>query len=180
MSTEIINKRQCGDCSVCCDVGQVTFKEYVKPPHSRCLHVINEPVSRPGSCGIFNKDCRPSECKSFQCSWLRGYGKEEDKPNLSNVMVSINNLNGGTWIFVIELEKNAVIGSGKNIILSMINDFNIPAIVASYGYKPPYDTGDKVIVKDSLLSRSKSLIGEKIDNLSENVSIYHLIDSKEN
>lgn len=179
MKPEIISNRECGECSACCFIGQVHFKEYTKPAHKRCLHVIDKPKKRAGSCGIFGQECRPSECNSFQCSWLRGIGSEKDRPDLSGVMISINNLNGGTWIFIVELEENAILGKGKEIILDIVNKFNIPAIVTSYGTKPPHDTGEKVIVKDSLLSRSKGLIGNKIDNLSENVNIYQLIDSKE-
>jgi hypothetical protein len=32
-------------------------------------------------------DDRPRECRSFRCSWLRGYGAEQDRPDLSKVVI---------------------------------------------------------------------------------------------
>ena len=176
--SEII--RSCGTCSVCCYVSKVDFSEVKKPPHKRCLHVIDDRIdNRTGSCGIFGQDCRPSECQSFICSWLGGMGNEDDRPDKTGVMLSINALNGGTWIFAIETKENAIKTTGKNIVLDVVKKVNLPMIVSSYDKLPPFDTGDKVVVKASLLSRSKFLIGEKLDELSDDVSIYRLIDSME-
>lgn len=104
-------------------------------------------------------------------------GVENDRPDRSGVMLSVNELNGGTWVFVIETQLGALETTGKNIILEMVRNVNFPAIVASYGKKPPEDTGDRVVVKDSLLSRCKFLIGAKLGELSDDVSIYELLDS---
>lgn len=101
-----------------------------------------------------------------------------DRPDVSGVMLNIYNLNGGTWIFVVEIKEGAVLGLGKGIILDMINKYDYPAIVTSYGIKPPKDTGDKVIIKDSLMNRAKNLAGAKIASLTDDVGIYKLIDSR--
>jgi len=105
-------------------------------------------------------------------------GAVDDRPDLSGVMLSVNTLNGGTWVFVIETQPGALETTGKNIVLDMVRSCDMPAIVASFGKKPPEDTGDRVIVKDSLLPRCKFLVGPKLGELSDDVSIYELLDSR--
>lgn len=169
--------RECNDCTVCCYVAEIPFENHTKPPHKKCLHVLNDRGNSPGRCGVYGKDCRPDVCNKFMCAWYRGYGNEEDRPDLSGVMLNIYNLNGGVYIFVIEVEEGSVLGKGKNIILDMVKKYDYPAIVTSYGVEPPHDTGNMVILKDSLLTRAKRIMGEKIADLTEGVSLYNLINS---
>lgn len=171
--------RECEECSVCCHVAQVKFQLETKPAYKKCLHVIDERPVKNGSCKIFGQSCRPSECNSFVCSWLGGMGQPKDRPDLSGVMLSVNAFNGGTWIVVVETEENAIFKSGRDIILEMIRKIEYPAIVSSFGKRPPHDKGDRVIVKSSLLPRCRSLIGAKLDELTDDVAIYELLDSNE-
>jgi hypothetical protein len=101
-------------------------------------------------------------------------GALQDRPDQSGVMLSINDLNGGTWIFIVEIKEGAVLSTGRNIIVEMVNKIDLPAIVVSFGKTPPHDTGDMVIVKDSLLPRSRRLIGQKLGILVEGIGLYDL------
>jgi len=172
MIEESTVKRECEDCSVCCYVAEVPFENYIKSPHKKCLHVLND---KKGSCGIFKQNCRPDICNKFLCAWLRGFGLEEDRPNLSGVLINIINFNGGLYIYVVEVEEGAVQGKGKRIILDMVNKYDFPAIITSFGIKPPEDKGDLVVVKMTLLQRSKRIIGDKVVDLDNNVGLYKLI-----
>lgn len=94
-------------------------------------------------------------------------------------MLSVNAFNGGTWIVVVELEENAIFEKGRDLILEMVRKIDLPAVVSSYGMRPPHDTGDRVVVKTSLLPRCRFLIGAKLGELADDVAIYELLDSSE-
>lgn len=89
-------------------------------------------------------------------------------------MCSVNELNGGTWGFVIETRKSALATTGRNMVLSLSKILPFPVIVTSAAQKPPHDTGDKVVVKDSLLGRSQKLTGKRIVRLSDDTTLYRL------
>lgn len=104
---------------------------------------------------------RPKVCSGFVCEWLRGAGREKDRPDKSGVMISINELNGGMWIFVVELEENAARMRGKQAIMAVASRVDLPVIISSYGEEAPNDFGSYTIVKDTLLPRARQLIGKR-------------------
>lgn len=170
--------RECGECSTCCYLAEVEFSSYKKPAHKRCLEVIDNPSQRKGSCKIYGQACRPTICNTYKCLWLEGAGEPDDRPDNSGVMLSVNDMNGGTWVFALETKPNAILTSARNIVLNVARAINLPIIVSSHGVLPPHDTGELVIVKDALLSRCRYLAGEKMHQLAADVAIYKLIDSK--
>jgi hypothetical protein len=125
-------------------------------------------------CTLYGQEDRPNVCNKFQCLWLRGYGEENDIPNESGIMLSIND-NDGIWLFVIEVESNAIFTKGKNIILDAINRIEVPGIVVSYGSKPPNDAGDLVIMKEKLFGRGTKMIGDFVNSLSDNVHVFRMV-----
>jgi len=159
--------RECGDCTVCCYVGGVP--ELGKPAHKKCCYENK-------GCSIYNSRERPSICNNFQCAWLRGIGSENDRPDINGVMCSDNFLNGGHWVFVIELIPEAATTSGLSMVKQLVECFDIPVIISNYDSIPPNDTGDRVIIKDSLKTRSKKLMGELIQYLDDDkvMGIYKL------
>jgi len=86
-------------------------------------------------------------------------------------MVSINTMNGGTWAFAFELKDNALLTTGKEIALSVVNTVSFPLIVVDYGVMPPHDIGNRVVVKSSLLHKAGSLIKGLIDYLDDEKTI---------
>ncbi len=64
--------RRCGECSLCCTVLRVD--EIAKLGGTTCQHVQSG-----GGCGIHAD--RPGICRAYQCMWLRGKFREEDRPD---------------------------------------------------------------------------------------------------
>ena len=56
-----VNVRQCGECTICCDV--LAVRELSKPGCKQCSQVIPEK-----GCRVY--EYRPDSCKSFECLWL--------------------------------------------------------------------------------------------------------------
>lgn len=91
-------------------------------------------------------------------------------------MVSVNEFNGGTWIFAVETEEGALQGKGKNIVMDVSNKVNLPVIVSKYGSLPPNDKGDLTVIKTSLLPRTNRMRGELVRFLDaeETYGVYEL------
>jgi hypothetical protein len=158
--------RECGECTVCCYVGAVP--ELNKPPHRSCRY-------QGKGCSIYDQKHRPNICNVFQCAWLRGLGKEGDSPDKSQVMITTNVLNGGTWVYVIELKEDAVLNEGMDIVLEAVDKADIPVIVVDFGSLPPDDYGDRALIKESLEKRASKICGEFITQLDEEVNMYRLL-----
>lgn len=159
--------RDCGSCYVCCYVAAIS--ELEKVSYTDCKHVK---CLESGSCSIFGEEERPFICSKFECSWKRGFGEEEDRPDLNGLMLSTNEMNGGKYIFAIEVKPQGL-DSGKNMVLQMISKSDFPVIVADYGQGYP-DTGDRVVIKSSLLERSDKIRADFLSSLADDVSVYKL------
>jgi len=166
--------RQCGECGVCCVVGEVREGKFIKPAHTPCQYLS---ASGPKRCTLFGKSKRPGMCGQFQCAWLRGYGQTADRPDKSNVMISINHLNKGTWIFAIETKPDAFKTTGKQMILDTATKVNLPVIVVKAESRPPHDYGDYAIVRNSLKDRAQAMIGRQLGWLdqAQEFGIYKLV-----
>lgn len=158
---------ECGECTICCEIVEVSGRNFHKPAGTLCSYCK-------GGCTIYGQEDRPVVCGAFQCAWLRGYGSEEDRPDKSNVMVSISAFNGGRWIFVMETKKDAYKTTGKGIIKDIVSRVNLPVIVSAFESKPGEDYGDFVILKDSLQPRAKTMLGDFMFEFSDNVNVYEL------
>lgn len=172
--------RECGECYACCVAlendfeGEVGFtpKKAGEPCNKLDLNL------NCNFCTVYHK--RPKVCRTFNCSWLYGYGNDNDRPNESNMLVYMaDNINNGNWIFGIELAKNALLTSGKEIMIDIINKNNTAGIILTYQSKRL--TGDLTIVKNSLLSRASAMVGTLqgwLDN-EESIGIYTLVNPGE-
>ena len=154
--------RECGECYVCCDITEVVGADFIKPAKTQCPFLKDCPTHK---CAIY--ETRPKCCADFQCSWLRGFGDEDDRPDKNGLMVSIGNFNGGTWIFAMEIKVNAAQTSGKNILLNIGEQIFLPIIVVKYGFDPNTNKGDYVIVHKALLHRASQLAGELLGYLDD-------------
>jgi len=85
--------RECGDCTVCCTYLRIRQPgQLVKLGLTPCEHLAPggsedgyTGASDCGSCGIY--EARPDVCKGYRCSWLDGYGDDEDRPDRSGVLI---------------------------------------------------------------------------------------------
>lgn len=158
---------KCGECTVCCEIVEVSGDNFFKAAGKMCQHCD-------GGCMIYDKEERPQVCNSFKCMWLHGFGLPTDRPDKNNIMVSISKFNGGTWMFVMETVKDAYRTTGKPLILELTSTFNIPVIVSSFDSKPGEDYGDFVILKASLEARAKMLKGDFKEEYTDGVNVYKL------
>jgi len=75
---EEARKRTCGKCSACCK--------------THAVEVINKSEGKLCKNCIVGKGCtiypnRPKECKDFRCEWLKGFGKENLRPDLLGIVL---------------------------------------------------------------------------------------------
>ena len=168
LSGHMDNQRTCGNCTACCHIAEVNEGIITKPACTACPFLDH-------GCKLFDQPERPQVCRDFQCSWLRGYGNSEDRPDKSGVMVSINNINGGTWIMVMDLVKNAHFTTGKHIIIDIATQVGLPVIIVDYDNLKE-GRGDFVIINKMLKKRSVALMGKFIDYLDQeqHFEVYHL------
>lgn len=159
----------CGSCTVCCHVAEVKEGIVQKPACQNC------PFQDRG-CKLFGQPQRPQVCQDFQCSWLRGYGDKNDRPDKSGVMVSVNHFNGGTWIMVMDLVQNAHRTTGKSIIKDIAQKVGLPVIIVAHKHLKT-GKGDYVILKKSLEPRSRQIMGDFIEKYTADLNVYKLIIS---
>lgn len=158
--------RKCDGCTVCCYLGAVP--ELKKPERRTCKH-------QSYSCLIYGKPERPKTCRDFKCSWLRGLGLDHDRPDKSQVMITVNEMNGGIWICVIELIEDALINEGKEIVLDIVSRLDLPAVVVDFD--SPDDIGERVVIKKDILLKTDNFRGGYLGHLDRNVGIYELVTS---
>lgn len=169
--------RECGDCNVCCVVGAVP--ELEKPAHTPCKFIK---TCKSGSCSIFKSPELPSTCKTYDCAWKQGFGGPYEKPSVNNVLFTVNKLENQVYITAIELAENAIrkpdgLG-GAFMAMDMAMETNIPIIVVKYGVKPPYDTGDWVIITEKTLPRCSMIAGKEVHRYTDDIAMYELIKGK--
>ena len=68
--------RPCGACTACCTRFDI--------PN---LHKDGEPCPKLAAVGCGIHPTRPDVCRSYQCSWSLGFGREEDRPDRIGVIV---------------------------------------------------------------------------------------------
>lgn len=77
--------RKCGDCRLCCKLLAVGKDErpddFKKPQGVWCEHCFD------GGCKIYSR--RPKDCEEYECTWHRGIFDDDDRPDRSKVVVSL-------------------------------------------------------------------------------------------
>lgn len=167
--TKQLSGRDCGTCTACCVVP--LFEELNKPARTPCQHLCGSG----GGCEIYHT--RPQTCKDFVCSWVEGIGHDDDWPDNCGVMTWLTEMNGGTWIFVVELWKDAATTTGARMLTSIANKSVHPLIISNFDTPPEEDYGDRVVIKKELLPRTELMRGEHLEFLDadEEVGVYELI-----
>ncbi|MEJ0053298.1 MAG: hypothetical protein WDN10_01025 [bacterium] len=80
--------RSCGTCTACCKTHSVSGFTFEKPAGKWCQHCT------PGKgCKIYED--RPRACVLFKCSWLKGIGEEDDRPDRRKVVLDAVYVAGG-------------------------------------------------------------------------------------
>jgi len=87
--TRRVLTRECGGCTACCYV--IKVEQLSKPFRSVCPFVV---IGQ--GCGIWGgpggPGGQPEVCAKYRCAWLSGYGDEEDRPDVSGILVDRRDL----------------------------------------------------------------------------------------
>ena len=160
-------ERTCGECYVCCHIFQIKEDNFFKPGYETCPHIDLSLCN--GKCSIYSR--RPITCKDFLCLWKYETGSESDRPDKSGVMLYLGQFNNGTWIFALEKWKDAISTTGIQMITTTASMYDLPLIISKHDSRPPDDTGDWTLIKESIKHRCTSMMGELITYL-DNEKIY--------
>lgn len=94
------NVRVCGGCTACCKTHAV--RELPKKAEVWCTHCD---IGK--GCKIY--DSRPGGCREFQCGWLAGMWKEEDRPDRLKIVLSFMDIpHVGSTLCLFELTEGAL------------------------------------------------------------------------
>lgn len=85
---KVIPERICGSCNACCNA--VGVEELGKPYYTNCEH-------QGSSKGCAIHGSHPASCKRYQCLWLTGNFKWEDRPDMLGAVIHCEN-DDGLWI----------------------------------------------------------------------------------
>ena len=89
--------KQCGDCQKCCEgwVGGEAFGVSFHP-HKPCVFLQKK-------CLVYS--FRPDVCKKFYCAWVQGIFPDWMRPDLTNVLISVNDWSKGQFLKVIACDQ---------------------------------------------------------------------------
>jgi len=135
-----VEGRTCGDCIACCSY--MIIKEINKLGLTPCQHaelISNLTAklaftgkSKCGNCKIY--EFRPKSCKGYECAWLWGYGKEEDRPDRCGMIIDTT-LNIPNLVEAKALREGAEdTKEGRLAVERISRDINRPVAVSPYGY----------------------------------------------
>jgi hypothetical protein len=149
----------------------VSIVELDKPARVLCRHLVQPDRG----CGIHGEPERPQVCRSFLCSWMRGHGGDEDRPDKIGAMLSVNDIEGGRFVLALELRSGAVLSSAAAMVATLASATRLPVVISDYESLPPDDKGDRVAVHTSILYRSRRMVGRLLSWLAPDVALHELV-----
>lgn len=118
--------RSCGECQACCEAIGVYFAkdDFEKPPFQRCEHQCE------AGCAIYEN--RPRPCRVFNCTWILGWGREQDRPDKLGLVIEQRD----ELIIVSEGRPNAHKEKrAEKVLRKFAKDRTRPTVLIPYG--PP-------------------------------------------
>ena len=120
--------RGCGACNACCSYFPI--KVLSKPELTPCPRLATSPCE---GCGDYEN--RPPVCSAYKCMWLYGNGEDEDRPDISGVIVD-NSLRLKNGLQAKPLFKGAEsLPRGREAIRRISNHRDQPVLVCSFPEK---------------------------------------------
>lgn len=95
MTSFLGQQRRCGDCKACCTA--ISVEELGKPFNAHCEHECDK------GCAIYGK--HPLSCQGYECGWLLGFGKLEDRPDKIGAVLHHSVDDHGLWIQIHTLRE---------------------------------------------------------------------------
>jgi hypothetical protein len=104
-----IQKRECGDCNMCCKLYSIHEPKDFKKDYEWCKH-----CEVGVGCKIY--ESRPKQCKDFQCGWSLGLVPEEWKPNKVGFVVTVEKAESYIYkVFTVHSETHKVKNLHKHL-----------------------------------------------------------------
>ncbi len=88
--------RPCGDCKACCEGHLAAIVHGTRMGPNPCAFLC-------GKCIIY--DIRPQLCKNYQCLWSQDILSEENRPDKTGLLVSVENLKGWQYLKIIKTKE---------------------------------------------------------------------------
>lgn len=83
MDIQLVPNRECGACTVCCELPAILDPALRKAPGVRCPNCLQQ-----GGCGIY--ETRPETCRGHYCAWrCLAQFDESWRPDLSKVYIEL-------------------------------------------------------------------------------------------
>ena len=124
--------RSCGACTVCCTYFAIPALN--KPALTPCSNLKDKICNDGMNCTIYAD--RPSAC-SYNCMWIYGYGAEEDRPDISGVVID-NAIPIDNALRAIPLSDGAQdTPKGRLAVDRISRDRKQPILVCSYPERYP-------------------------------------------
>jgi hypothetical protein len=132
-------QRSCGDCSLCCTALRVD--EIGKLAGVPCEHQLPR-----GGCAIHAR--RPKICRAYQCLWLDGGLREDDRPDRLGAVVDIVREGIGARLSIQEGSAGAFDGSRRLREIADEHRESMPVRVVPAGNVLDPDRPYRVLVAD--------------------------------
>lgn len=155
--------RECGECSVCCYVGAV---EPISPAYSHCPYLVDGAHR----CGIYNEPDRPAVCHEYQCAWLKGIGREEDRPDRIGAVFGLKNVGRGLFGLCVETEPDAITNGAAEMAAAFVRTLAVPLMVVP----PESEEDDRVVILAEQELKAVLMTGPYIGTLAQGVTLYEL------
>jgi hypothetical protein len=82
-------------------------------------------------CSIYN--IRPDTCQNYKCAWLQGLFPEWMKPNICNVLISVEDWKGFKYIKALEINDQVITQEVKHEILKFCSLNNCYCMIQENG-----------------------------------------------
>lgn len=122
--------RKCGECTACCTIMEVA--ELSKPQRVACSYASD-------GCRIYRD--RPHSCRIWFCGWMMGFGRDEDRPDKSGVVVAPPATDNGHLFIVFVTNKSAAVSAR-----ALVQDLVTRARATNVPYGIGFSMGGKRLV----------------------------------
>lgn len=131
--------RQCGECVACCVYHEVHEGWLDKPANTPCPKLQPLGATTPFTRTGFTANCtahaiRPRCCAVYRCAWLDGAGADDERPDMSGILVDAINQVGAVHNAVVAKQLwdgAAQTKLGRSAINNVSRWLDVPVLVLS-------------------------------------------------
>lgn len=124
--------RECGECVVCCIYHHIPILDKTAMEVCVNLKPLESTFKAKGcnSCKVYEN--RPVTCKMYNCAWLLGHGKEEDRPDKTHLVFDQSKRIENSLECKELKQGQSDTEEGREVIDRMSKSYETPVIVLSF------------------------------------------------